>query len=197
MATLKSKSRDKKASTVSKRPSQTRRAGSLVRKIRLPAARCSNPLAFTMQPQQQTQWCWAAVAVSVDLYYHTASRWTQCKLANAALGQTTCCANGSSLQCNQPWYLNKALQIVANLASSNAGKASLAAVQAEVKSCRPLALRIGWDGGGGHFVAVYGYSGNNINIADPWYGNSIQSHALFPTAYQGGGTWTHNYYTKA
>jgi hypothetical protein len=28
------------------------------------AGGCGNPLGFTMQPQQQTQWCWAAVSVT-------------------------------------------------------------------------------------------------------------------------------------
>ncbi len=46
-------------------------------KIKLPAVRCANPLAFTMQHQDQTQWCWAATAVSVNLYYHPARhRWS-------------------------------------------------------------------------------------------------------------------------
>jgi hypothetical protein len=164
--------------------------------LMLPAPRCSNPLAFVMQHQQQTQWCWAAVAVSVNLYYHPGSGWTQCKLANTALGQATCCVNGATPACNQPWYLDKALQIVGDLASWNAGKAALAAVKSEINGCRPFCLRIGWNGGGGHFVAIYGHSGSNINIGDPWYGNSIQNYPSFPGTYHGGGTWTHDYYTR-
>src|SRR5438552_18028330 len=39
---------------------------------------CGNPIAFTMQTQEQTQWCWAAVSVSVNLYYHATSGQTQC-----------------------------------------------------------------------------------------------------------------------
>jgi hypothetical protein len=166
-------------------------------KLKIPRLGCGNPLAFTMQHQSQTQWCWSAVAVSINLYYHAGSGWTQCTLVNNALGQTTCCVSGGSSACNQPWYLDRALSIVGNLNSAGPGKASFASVQGEINGCRPLGLRIGWTGGGGHFVAIYGYAGTNINIGDPWYGNSVQPYSSFPTAYNGGGTWTHNYYTKA
>jgi hypothetical protein len=158
---------------------------------------CPNPLAFAMQHQVQNQWCWSATAVSVNLYYHPASGWTQCKLTNSAFGQTTCCSNGASAACNQAWYLDKALQIVGNLNTWSSGKAALNTVQTEITSCRPFCLRIGWTGGGGHFVAVYGFSGDNLNVGDPWYGNSIVSYATFPQAYHGGGSWTHNYFTRA
>src|SRR6266700_5017599 len=87
---------------------------------------CGNPLGFTMQTQQQTQWCWAAVSVSVNLYYDPTSGQTQCAVANTALGQTTCCNDGSTAQCNQPWFLYLALQIVGNLNAVASGKVALA-----------------------------------------------------------------------
>ena len=158
---------------------------------------CGNPLAFTMQTQQQSQWCWAAVSVSVNLYYHPASGQTQCAVANTALGQTTCCADGSTAQCNQPWFLDQALQIVANLNALTSGKIALTSIKAEINQCRPFCLRIAWNGGGGHFVTVYGYSRKLIDIGDPWYGNSIVSYDSFPSTYQGGGAWTDSYTTKA
>ena len=157
---------------------------------------CGNPLGFTMQHQQQTQWCWAAVSVSVNLYYHPASGQTQCAVANAAMGQTTCCADGSAAQCNQPWFLDLALQIVGNLNAVTSGKAALTSVKGEIDGCRPLCLRIGWNGGGGHFVTVCGYRRKNISIGDPWYGNSVVTYTSFPNTYQGGGSWTDSYTTK-
>ena len=160
-------------------------------------APCGNPLRFTMQQQQQTQWCWAAVSTSINLFYHPASGQTQCAVANVAMNQTTCCQNGGSAQCNQPWFLDQALQIVGNLNASSAGKAALAKVNTEINACRPLCLRIGWNGGGGHFVTVYGYWLNRINIADPWYGSSVVTYGAFPSTYQGGGTWTDTYTTQS
>jgi Papain-like cysteine protease AvrRpt2 len=158
---------------------------------------CGNPLAFAMQIQQQTQWCWAAVSVSVNLYYHATSGQTQCAVANTAMGQTTCCTDGGNMQCNQPWFLDQALQLVDDLNAWSSGKATLAAVKTEVGACRPFCLRIAWNGGGGHFVAIYGFSRRLLNIGDPWYGNSVVTYDTFPGTYQGGGTWTDNYTTKA
>jgi hypothetical protein len=163
-------------------------------------APCGNPIAFTMQQQQQTQWCWAAVSVSVNLYYHPASGQTQCAVANIAMNQATCCQDGSTAQCNQPWFLDQALQIVGNLNAWTAGKADFGKIRNEINGCRPLCLRIAWNGGGGHFVAVYGYAtqpAQKINIADPWYGNSVTRYAPFPGGYQGGGTWTDSYTTRS
>ena len=161
------------------------------------APMCGNPLRFTMQPQQQTQWCWAAVSVSINLFYHPASGRTQCAVANTAMGQTTCCQNGSSAQCNQPWFLDQALQIVGNLNAWSSGKALLSKIKNEISNCRPFCLRIGWNGGGGHFVSVYGFNLQRISIADPWYGNSVVPYASFPSGYQGGGSWTDSYTTRA
>ena len=157
---------------------------------------CGNPLGFTMQPQQQTQWCWAANSVSVNLYYDAARGQTQCAVANTAMGQSTCCADGSTPQCNQPWFLDQALQIVGNLNAWSSGQATLAAIKSEIDQCRPFCLRIAWNGGGGHFVTVYGYSNRKLTIADPFYGNSVVAYATFPGSYQGGGSWTDNYTTK-
>jgi len=161
------------------------------------SATCGNPLGFTMQPQQQNQWCWAAVSVSINLYYHPTSGQTQCTVANAAMGQTTCCQDGSTPQCNQPWFLDQALQIVGNLNAWSPGKPPFATAKREVDACRPLCLRIGWNGGGGHFVAVYGYASRDLNIGDPWYGNSVVRGSSFPDNYQGGGSWTDSYTTKS
>src|SRR4029079_4998564 len=93
------------------------------------APTCGNPLRFTMQQQQQTEWCWAAVSVSVNLFYHPASGQTQCAVANVAMGPTTCCQDGSTAQCNQPWFLDQALQIVGDLGFRDPGKATFAKVK--------------------------------------------------------------------
>ena len=164
------------------------------------APTCTNPISFTMQPQQQTEWCWAAVSTSINLYFNPASGQTQCAVANVAMNQSTCCQDGSSAQCNQPWFLDQALQIVGNLNAWSPGRAAFATIQAEIDACRPFCLRIAWNGGGGHFVTVYGYQALTQRIiitADPWYGNSVTRYDKFPGNYQGGGTWTDNYTTKS
>lgn len=158
---------------------------------------CGNPIGFTIQHQDWIEWCWAANAVSVNLYYHPASGQTQCALANIALGQTTCCVDGSTPECNQPWFLDQALQLVGNLNAATSGKIAMNKVKSEIDNCRPLCMRIGWTGGGGHFTTVYGYAGQHLYIGDPWYGNSVVTYQTFPSTYQGGGTWTDSYTTQS
>jgi Papain-like cysteine protease AvrRpt2 len=149
-----------------------------------------------MQHQQQTQWCWAATSVSVNLYYDPGTGNTQCLVANTVLDKTICCDDGS--KCNQPNKLGKALTVVGNLNAIASGKASFATVKGEIDNCRPICLRIGWNGGGGHFVAIYGCTGDNIiNIGDPWWGDSVVYYSKFPSGYHGGGSWTDSYTTKS
>jgi hypothetical protein len=158
-------------------------------------------LAFTMRMQLQTQWCWAANSVSVSLFYDSASGWTQCSVVNAELGQSTCCQNGSTAQCNQPWYLDRALTRTGNLASWSGGTATIAQIRAEIRGDRPLGARIGWSGGGGHFVMIAGYRSCDpdefIDVRDPIFGSSDIARSTFASSYQGTGSWTHTYYTEA
>jgi papain like cysteine protease AvrRpt2 len=157
-------------------------------------------LALAMQPQLQSQWCWAACSTSVSLFFDTAGTWTQCSVVNAELGQSTCCQDGSTAQCNQPWYLDRALTRTGNLASWSAGTATVAQLRSQVADGRPVGARIGWSGGGGHFVMIAGYRACDpegyIDVRDPIYGSSDISLATFTSSYQGAGSWTHTYYTE-
>src|SRR5262249_28827267 len=65
---------------------------------------------FEMQQQLQSNWCWAAVASSVAKHYDQTSGWPQCEIANQELGQTCCCTNGGSPDCDKPWCLDLALK---------------------------------------------------------------------------------------
>lgn len=156
-------------------------------------------LAFTMQAQQQTQWCWSAVATSVSHFYDASSTWTQCAPANAELGETTCCQDGSSAACNRSWYLDLALDEVGHLDAWSSGAASFAGVRAEIDGGEPLGVRIGWSGGGGHFLVIEGYlddATDQVAVDDPWYGASDLAYSTLTTSYQGSGSWTHSYRTQ-
>jgi hypothetical protein len=161
-------------------------------------------LDFTVQHQLQTQWCWAAVSVSIVDFYETPTAWTQCKLASTQLGANGCCENGASEQCNQPWYVDQALTSLGAFASteevpSSASEASSlpSTVEQDIAGQRPVGIGIAWDGGGGHAIVLEGYRADRAMVAieDPWEGSSDMPVSLLHR-YQGTGHWTHSFRTQ-
>ena len=157
-------------------------------------------LPFNMQMQTQSNWCWAATATSVSHYFWRWSTWTQCRVANAELGHTDCCHSPVPADCNVPWYLDRALIRTRNFVSIT-GLVGFEQVRDEIDKGRPVGARIGWSGGGGHFMVIYGYSliggGEYFDIDDPIYGKSHIPVSEFSSSYQGSGTWTHTYFMKS
>src|SRR6478609_4406714 len=160
----------------------------------------SKHLSFDMQAQTQTNWCWAATATSVSHFYWLLSTWTQCKVACGELGRTDCCNSTVPGACNVPWFLDGALTRTDNFVSIM-GVATFQQVRAEIDAGRPVGARVGWSGGGGHFMAIYGFSTvggvEYFDIDDPIYGKTHLTVSEFSTNYQGSGTWTHTYFTKS
>jgi len=124
-------------------------------------------------------------------------------MANQELGQTTCCQSGSTAQCDQPWYLDRALNRTGNLNKVSWGAASFAQVVAEIKQNRALGVRIGWAGGGGHFVTVTGYDDSDpanqlVYVADPDPGTAPAwvAYTTLVNSYKGSGSWTHSFHTQ-
>jgi hypothetical protein len=157
-------------------------------------------LRFTMQAQQQSQWCWSATSVSVSLYYNPSSTWTQCTLANAQRGQTNCCGAGASgAACNSPDVLDQPLQTVGHFNSMQSGSVTYATLRNEVVSGRPLCIRVRWGAGpAAHFVAATGFDeGQFVLVSDCGNGTtSLVAYNTLLTAYNGSGVWTHSYFTQ-
>jgi hypothetical protein len=159
-------------------------------------------LTFNMETQEQTQWCWAAVAVSVSKFYETSSTMTQCRVANMVLGQNGCCSNPDP--CNVDNYLEKALDEVGHFRNIDSEPLPFDEVDGEMQQGRLLGCRIGWFGGGGHFVVIHSTStdasGNSLKnwvaVADPLYGPSDYPVDEFTSAYRQRGEWTHSYFTQ-
>jgi Papain-like cysteine protease AvrRpt2 len=156
-------------------------------------------LPFNMQAQTQSNWCWAATSTSVSRYYSAFSPWTQCKVASDELGQT-CCTPPVPGACNVPWYLDRALTRTNNFVSIQSGTVTWNTVKSELEKGLVVGTRIGWNGGGGHFMVLHGVSSigitNYLHIDDPIYGKSVLTYQQFATNYQGSGSWTHTYFTK-
>lgn len=180
-------------------PAMARLLGSAIKRWR-EAAPSWTRLNFTMQHQEQQNWCWAATSVSVAAHYHPQTGWTQCTMVNAEKGITTCCEDGSSVACDQPNVLDNPLNRAEVLDHKQKGPAAYDVIRNEIDAGRPLAWRIGWSGGGGHFAVIEGYQriGDEwVAVDDPWYGASdLAVSTLTGGLYQGSGSWTHTYFTR-
>jgi hypothetical protein len=158
-----------------------------------------NLLAFVMQHQQQTNWCWAATATSVAHYYDAGSTWAQCQVANSQTRRTDCCAGGASTACNTAQVLDGPLTIVGHFDHMTFAAETYGSVRGQIDVGRPLCLRVAWSGGGAHFLAAIGYNeeaGQIVHVDDPIYGPSDVVYSTLTTSYQGTGTWTHSYFTS-
>ena len=156
-------------------------------------------IEFTMEQQTESNWCWAATAASVSAYYLPTTGWGQCGVASEVLG-TQCCQYPVPAPCNVPSYLSSALTVTDNFVAE-IGVASISQIIAELEAKRPVGARVGWEGGGGHFCVIAAYSYvmrmEYFGIRDPYYGQSGIPVSAFRNNYQGTGTWTHTYFTKA
>lgn len=151
-------------------------------------------LNFVNAIQEQTNWCWAGVSSAVSVYYNPNSTWSQCSIASAQL-QQDCCANPRA--CNVYGYLDGALTTTGNYQGLGQAPASSGYLQAQLNNSSPVCIRVAWNGGGAHFITLYGIDlAGIVYVADPWYGISTQVYAGFPSGYQGGATWTHTFLTK-
>ena len=158
----------------------------------------ANPLAFTMQAQLQTEWCWAATSSSVCAFYARPPLQSQCEVATACLGMA-CCSDPMPGPCNQPYYLDRALAETGNMAGTIVtGSLSFAQIVSEITAGRPVCCHISWRGRGGHFNAIYGYDSANqdVDLGDPFYGDQTLPLSTFVNNYQGAGGWDYSYRTN-
>jgi hypothetical protein len=165
---------------------------------------------FDMQKQQHSNWCWAAVAVSVARYFDPDSKWCQCRLAtrmakreklNVAKCGTCRKTIGVPEKCNQPWYLKKALRIVKRLRGKPTGSLlSFRKTKELIKAGRPVCARILWgQGPAAHFVVISGCfttkSGDRwVDVEDPDSGSASWLYEEFRKNYQyAQGGWVDTY----
>jgi hypothetical protein len=168
-------------------------------------------IGFEVERQKLSNWCWAAVAVSVSRYFDRSSKWRQCGVATYVLKSAKgddapkvpacgCCNRPIPDECNEQWYLEDALEQVGRLkGNAREGHLSFAAVRRRLDNARPVCIRIKWRRGGGHFVVVTGYhvdrSGvQKLVVQDPAMGGErIVNYSTLVSNYRGQGRWSHTY----
>jgi hypothetical protein len=171
----------------------------------------SKTLGLTMQHQEQTNWCWAAVATSISVLLDHPSPWTQCTLANAQLNRGDCCTNGSDpATCNQVAHLETSLTLIQHRNPDPNNPFNRMAtpdeIRTEIDARRPIGVRIGWDNSldQGHFIVVTGYDETApqfaLWISDPEVKPSGSppikfNYAALQQGYKSSGKWTHTYFT--
>ena len=164
-------------------------------------------MPFRIEQQQETNWCWAAVSVSLDHYFNSESTLSQCQIADKVL-PGDCCNDPDS--CNQTMKLQDVLRPRGRLSSAMVGYPPFQQIKSELDANRPLAVRIAWFDGGAHFVVICGYSVmqsgvRKILIADSFHGEFVDGtylgiweidYDLFPEYYQDGGDWTGTFFLQ-
>ena len=148
-------------------------------------------MPFQIQTQKQDQWCWAAVSASIHQYFSGEAAFSQCEIAHRVLN-TACCDNPTT--CNTPAFLEDALDKIGKRGDVLPGSLPFGKIMEQIDRGMPIGVRIGWFGGGGHFVVIRGYrnpaGAELLSIADPWFVDSIQYLDIFKSRYLGRGEWT-------
>lgn len=138
--------------------------------------------------QEYDQWCWAGCTQAMLSYYGT------------NVSQSTIAQYGSHGANVWIWLwgssenpYRSSIQNLLNIWGIPSNALSRSLSQSETASQlgmgRPVQVRWGWDGGGGHFVICRGLSGSTAYVMDPWYGPTVNSYSW---VVQGSGhTWTH------
>ena len=155
------------------------------------ASQYGSQLNFKMQRQELDYWCWAAVGASVAEFTHQREI-QQCELASRCLGLTSCCSTPSS--CDEPWYLEYALEITGSLRFDKEGSVGLGEVQAQIDSGIPVCARLEYGANVGHFVAITGYHGDVLTIRDPLRTVRKMRYYEFATNYLGSAYWNWTYF---
>ena len=179
----------------------------------LQAESATKPLrSFTMQTQEALNWCWAAVAVSLNDFLDPPAlppTWTQVALANKLLGITGpgCGLDPGGIVCNQPESLATALTITGNLRLNGALASqylTFICIQSWINAQLPVAARIKWRGKGAHFIALDGYkvltSGQQmVHVQDPSPGSSpgFLDYDFLVEDYEDSGYWIDTFLVTA
>jgi hypothetical protein len=176
-----------------------------------------------MQPQLESEWCWAAVAASIHDFLDPGASlaWTQGRLAtqvveadlNLSPGSLDCTASPLQKKCNRPERLDAALKITGNLSSLGVKTNQYLvfdSIKNWVASQLPIAARIVWNRGGAHFIVLDGYRESAaavavtvqmVHVQDPLYGSGFVLYDELAGNYQqlltGGGRWQDTYPVQA
>jgi hypothetical protein len=155
---------------------------------------------FIMQEQVVDQWCWAAVAASLNNYIAPNPPLEQCEVVKRVLKvQGDCCRNPENF--NEQGSLTKALDVLHRQAGEPVlGPVTFSQIRQNIDGGWPIPVRIVWDSHPGiaHSVVISGYTVSRsgaplVQVDDPFFGKSIVDYDTFVSSYRGSGRWERTY----
>lgn len=159
-------------------------------------------LNATVPDQQESQWCWCAIALGVHRFYEPAFNASQCEVAAIILQRDDACADPKNSAIDTPLGLGESLGRLGNFRGPRVDAAlSFDEVRAEIDRGAPVGVRIQWHGEDvGHFVLITGYLAGlrpRLAIADPKFDDDEREYDAFVTAYLDRGAWRNSYRTQS
>jgi hypothetical protein len=172
-----------------------------------PIVIAQNRIKFRIQRQEQSEWCWAAVAVSVEKYFDPDTTLKQCNIVNqfrdelgvdpecfpkddgkcrGGCDDCKCCCHPEC--CNYPGVLEDALQKIHKwrntLGPNPPGPLRFDELQREIDSGQPVCANIEWGSGNsgkkgiGHSVVVRGYRVLSSGVRQVYVADPLNPSAL-------------------
>lgn len=143
-------------------------------------------LEFDLERQRGARLCWAAIACSLARHYGLRAP-SQAALAREILGR-----KGDSFA--DPESVLRRIGVFRRKLSR---PLRLAEVRRELRRGRVVVVRIAWDFGGGHLIAITGVGPKGwLTVADPERGSARFKFATVRKCYRGWGRWKQTYLTR-
>lgn len=151
---------------------------------------------YRQEDQEQTNWCWAAIAVSIAAYFERGT-WKQCAIVRDVTGKTNCCVSPGN--CNVMWSVGEALRHAQCLAEHRTSPVAIDTLQRQVDFGNPVVIRLENMEGLAHVSTIVGYGPDQgdlceLTIIDPWRGvEKVRYGNIRNSTYRG--SWTDTYFT--
>ncbi len=155
-------------------------------------------IGIPIEPQQGTNWCWAAVTVSIR-NFSTAPPMRQCELAQIQLGHSDCCTQPLPAACNTTGFLHIALANAGVAADNLQGALAFGDLCDRIVLDKPICCAIRWRvSNDHHFVQVDGFiangpRGDEVIVNDPRIPGGRMAYTALVNNYQNAGDWVWTY----
>jgi Papain-like cysteine protease AvrRpt2 len=100
---------------------------------------------FVAEKQELSNWCWAAVTLSLLKYYGHTTFSSQRELVQFIIDKKYCCNGRGCGVCNRPWYIGEVLHKVGILGQSIPSPITQSELDAALKHRNPVVMVVKWD----------------------------------------------------